>query len=257
MLKPLLTLLTVLALGYLALCGWFYVKQREFMYFPQHTRTDVAQTNLSLAVSGTTLRGWVVNPGGTHAIIYFGGNAESISAMRDELGRWFPDRSSYLVPYRGFGPNRGTPDEQTLQADALALFDLVQSRHPNGEIAVVGRSLGSGVASQLAAQRPVARLVLVTPFDSLVEVARAHYPWLPVRWLLKDRYDSLHHLAEYAGPILVMRAGDDQVVPAANTKRLVATLKARPRVVTLPDTDHDSISGDPAYARALVDFLNQ
>ena len=100
----------------------------------------------------------------------------------------FPDRSLFLVNYRGYGGSSGQPSEAALFADALAIFDHVRREH--SEIAVMGRSLGSGVAVLVASERPVEQLVLVTAFDSLVNVAREYLRWLPVGRLLRDRYDS-------------------------------------------------------------------
>nr|CCP38685.1 Abhydrolase domain-containing protein 13 [Xanthomonas translucens pv. translucens DSM 18974] len=161
----------------------------------------------------------------------------------------------YLLAYRGYGASDGTPNEAALIGDALALYDHVRAAQPQAEIAVLGRSLGSGVASQLAARRPLARLVLVTPFDSLVAAAQAHYPWAPVRWLLRDRYDSASALRTYRGPLLVLRAGRDQVVPAASTQRLLDALPQAPTLVALPHAGHNDISADPRYAQALRAFL--
>lgn len=255
-LKPVAALLALVVLGYLALCGWFYLKQRDFVYFPQFTRADLPITDLALDVDDLTLRGWVVNPGKQDAIIYFGGNAESIEAMRPALTVGFPNHTSYLLPYRGYGPNDGSPDQQALSADAVALFDLVQARHPRGEIVAIGRSLGSGVASFLATRKEVDKLVLVTPFDSLAEVGQTHYPWLPVRWLLQERYDSVAHLGAYGGPILVVRAERDQIIPAANTARLMSTLGARASEVVVPGSDHNhAFFEDAGTVRAMKDFV--
>ena len=126
-----------------------------------------------------TLRGWKLNPGKSGALLYFGGNAERLDASRDEFARLFPDRTVYLLSYRGYGASEGQPGEAALFGDALALYDAARARHPRRRYAVIGRSLGSGVASYLASQRPVERLALVTPFDSLAEVAQAHYPVVP------------------------------------------------------------------------------
>jgi uncharacterized protein len=241
-------------LVYLGLCGLLFARQRELMYFPQLTRVDAAHTDHVLVRDGVTLRGWRVNPGRRDAILYFGGNAERVEYHRTEFTRRFPDSSVYLMPYRGYGANPGAPDEQTLQADALALYDQVRSLHPEGRIALIGRSLGSGVASYVAGHRDVARLVLVTPFDSLASVAQAHYRWLPARWLVRDRYDSIAHLARYDGPVLIVRAGRDEVVLPANTDRLAAAL-SRAEVLDLPLAGHGSIDAAPAYAETLVRFL--
>ena len=240
--------------GYGAACAWLYAKQRELMYYPQLTKADVEQTDFGIARNGVMLNGWLVNIGKPNAVIYFGGNAERVEDNRDEFARWFPDSSVYLVPYRGYGASEGTPNEADLLEDALAVYDQVRARQPGAPITVIGRSLGSGVASYVASQRPVTKLALVTPFDSMADVAQAHYPWLPVRWLVQDRYESTRYVAKYAGPTLVVRAGKDQVIPAASTDRLIAALPKPPQVVDLPDADHNTIGADSTYGRALSAF---
>lgn len=122
-------------------------------------------------------------------------------------------------------------------------------------ISVIGRSLGSGVAAWLASQRPLRRLVLVTPFDSLARVAQAHYPMVPVRWLLRDRYESTRYLAHYTGPVLVIRGDQDRVVPAASTDRLLAALPVQAQLVAFAQADHNNISQEPGYLLALTDFI--
>lgn len=253
--KLALGLITLPVVGYAALCGWMYARQHALMYYPHLTKADVQQTDFGIARNGIMLNGWLVNIGKPGAVIYFGGNAERIEEMRDEFARWFPDSSVYLVPYRGFGASEGTPSEAALFEDALAVYDQVRARQAGAPITVIGRSLGSGVASYVASQRDVAKLALVTPFDSMADVAQAHYPWLPVRWLVQDRYESTRHLAKYNGPVLVIRAGKDQVVPPANTDRLIASLSRQPQVIDLPGADHNSIGVDPAYGEALTAFV--
>ena len=254
--KLLAGLLALPVLGYGAACSWMYAKQRDLMYFPQATRADAAQTDFGIARNGVMLNGWLVNPGQPRAVIYFGGNAERIESMRDEFAQWFPGSSVYLVPYRGFGASEGEPSEAALFEDALAVYDQASARQPGAPIAVIGRSLGSGVASYVASRRPVAGLVLVTPFDSMAAVAHAHYPWLPVKWLVQDRYESTRYVAKYDGPALVVRAGHDQVIPAVHTDRLVAAFARPPRVLDLPEADHGNVAADPAYGRTLAGFVS-
>ncbi|WP_312845576.1 alpha/beta hydrolase [Xanthomonas cerealis] len=177
-------------------------------------------------------------------------------ARHAQLAPLLPDYSGYLLAYRGYGASDGTPNEAALIGDALALYDHVRAAKPHAEIAVLGRSLGSGVASQLAAWRPLARLVLVTPFDSLAAAAQAHYPWAPVRWLLRDRYDSASALRGYRGSLLVLRAGRDQAIPASSTQRLLDALPQQPKLVALPHAGHDDLNADPRYAQALRAFLH-
>lgn len=252
----LLWIVLPLALVYAGLCGLLYVKQRELTFFPQFTAVEAAQTDFAFVHDGVTLRGWVVNPGQPRALLYFGGNAEAVQLNREDFVRWFPGHTVYLVSYRGYGASEGSPTEEALVGDALALYDHVAGRHPGG-IDVVGRSLGSGVASQVAARRAVRRLALVTPFDSLAAVGQAHYRWLPVGWLAKDRFDSVRHLSRFDGPVLIVRAGRDQVVPPANTQRLIEALPRPPRVLELPNADHIDVSAYPDYAREISAFFRQ
>lgn len=253
--KMILTLLALVVVAYAGICAWMYTQQRELMYFPQATKADAKDTDFGIARNGVMLNGWLVNIGQPGAVIYFGGNAERIENMRGDFAKWFPHSSVYLVPYRGYGASEGTPSEEALFSDALAVFDQVMARQPGAPITVIGRSLGSGVASYVASQRPVARLALIAPFDSMASVAQSHYPWLPLRWLMKDRYDSTRYLSKYTGPVLVIRAGKDEVIPSANTDRLIAAMPIPPQVVDLPKATHNSIDQDPAFGEALTEFV--
>jgi len=245
----------VAVLAYVGICAGLYALQRSLMYYPQYTQVDAEATDFGLVRDGVQLRGWVVGRDGRDPILYFGGNAEGIEHNRDDFSRWFPGRAVYLLAYRGYGASEGVPREDDLLADALALYDEVRGRHPDQPIAVIGRSLGSGVASHVASRRDVSKLVLVTPFDSLAEVAQTHYPWLPARWLVHDRYPSAELLRRHAGPILVVRAGRDRVIPASNTDRLVAALPATTTILNLEQADHDSVGAFPAYGEALAAFM--
>ena len=247
--------LSVLLLGYAAICAVLYFKQRDMIYHPSATTVPAASTDFSLTHQGLTLRGWKLNPGKAKALIYFGGNAERLESSRDQFTRLFPEQTIYLLSYRGYGASDGKPTEAALFGDALALYDAVHEQHPQADIALIGRSLGSGVASYLASQRPVKKLALVTPFDSLAEVAQSHYRWLPARWLVTDAYASRRYLRNYAGRLLILRAGRDQVIPPGNTNRLIASLQRPASVVAFPLADHNDISLDPRYGQALRDFL--
>lgn len=249
-------LVAVLVLGYLALCLLMFLQQRSFIYMPGLTRADPAGTDFSIERDGATLRGWIVNPGRGAPLLYFGGNAESVEHNRDDFRAWFPGRSVYLLAYRGYGASDGVPRETDLQADALAFHDHVQASHPGAPVSLIGRSLGSGVASHVAAHRPVDRLVLITPFDSLAAVGQAHFRWLPVRWLLRERFESAKTLRGFDGPVLVVRAARDEVVPARNTDRLIASLPRPPQVLEVADAGHNDLSLASGYGKALSEFLN-
>jgi uncharacterized protein len=243
----------VLLCLYALACVFLYLNQRRMIYRPESSRPVRQAPDFVLLRDGVMLRGWVVNPGQTKALLYFGGNGERIEDLRQDFSRWFPDRTIYLLPYRGYGASSGEPSESALIDDALGLYDEV-ARHHKG-IAVIGRSLGSGVATQLAARRPLERLVLVTPFDSLQRVAQGAYPYAPVSWLLKDRYESWRFAGQVHCPVLVLRAADDQVIDPARTAVLVASFSAPPEELVIAGAGHNTIQNDPAYQRALDTFL--
>src|SRR5207245_8215813 len=111
-----------------------------------------------------------------------------------------------LIDYRGYGSSEGSPSEAALTSDGLAWYDYATSELKADKVFLFGRSLGSGVAVQLAAERPLAGVILVAPFDSLVEVVRYHYPYLPVDWMLKHRIDSSGRGPKIAVPLLCLVA---------------------------------------------------
>lgn len=251
--KLLTWIFALVALAYVGCCVFLYTKQRDLLYFPQNTRVAANETNFALRRPDAVLRGWIVNPGRSHAVLYFGGNGEAIELARDELARDASDRTVYLLAYRGYGASDGAPEETLLFADALSLYDQVAAHHT--DVSAIGRSLGSGVATYLASQRRVEKLVLVTPYDSIARVAQTAYPIFPVTWLLKDQYQSSHYAAQVHCPVLVISALEDEVIPAASTSRLVASFPMPPQVVGIPDARHNTIQKFPAYGSALNGFL--
>ncbi len=244
-------------LVYAGICWFLHVKQRDMLYYGWTTTVDAAATDFAVKRPDATLRGWALNPSGSDPILYFGGNAEPVEHNREGFAQLFPGRSVYFLAYRGYGASDGAPSQAALVPDAIAFFDEVQRRHPGQKIAVIGRSLGSGVASQLAAQRPVERLALVTPFDSMVATARSHYPIIPVSWLLDERYESDQALKTYDRPVLIVHGGRDDVVPEANTLGLIRALPKPPTVVRIANADHNDISGYPEFVVALSEFLSR
>jgi pimeloyl-ACP methyl ester carboxylesterase len=226
---------------------------RRLVYPGSHTRLSPDETDLGLRVDGVMLRGWEVNPGQQRALVYYGGNGEGLDWLVPELGHRFPDHTSYLIAYRGYGASEGRPREKSLTTDALAVFDHAAARHHT--VDVVGRSLGSGVAMQVAVRRPIGRLVLITPFDSLVATAADLFPWLPVRHLLRDRWDSASVAHRLRAPVLVVRAGRDATVWPVRTDRLLDVLPADTAVLNLPEAEHASLHEDPAYWPAIQQFL--
>jgi pimeloyl-ACP methyl ester carboxylesterase len=223
------------------------------IYFPVRESSATGATGVRFATDGAVLKIWTVERPGPEAVIYFGGNAEDVGASVGAFAARLPDASLYFVNYRGYGGSTGAPSERALVEDAVALYDDVHARHP--EISVIGRSLGSGVASAVASKRDVKRLALVTPFDNLVNVARGHYRWFPVGLMLRDRFDSAGRAAMISAEVLVMVAAADELVPRARTEALVSAFREKPRVVVLEGATHNTIDLNPRYLGELATFL--
>lgn len=248
--KTIGVILLLAAAGYIAACVALFVLQRSLIYFPPSVPALVAPVVSTLEAPGASVKVSERPLPGPEAVIYFGGNAEDVTMSLPQLDSAFPDRALYLMHYRGYTGSSGKPTEQALVADALALFDRVHARH--GDVLVIGRSLGTGVAVQVAAARPVSRLVLVTPYDSLQDLAAGQFPWFPVRWLLQDKYESWRHAPRITAPTLLLAAEHDDIIPAASTMRLHARFKPGVALMrVIEGAGHNSISEADGYLGLL------
>jgi hypothetical protein len=255
LLRSVLPFVGAVAAAYGVLCAWVFVTQRAQIYFPTPASEAPGAQALWIESQGERIKVWSVTRPGGRALLYFGGNAEDVAANVELFTEAFPDRSLYLVNYRGYGGSSGRPTETALVADALAVFDYAQARH--SQVAVMGRSLGSGVAMQLAAMRPVERVVLVTAYDSLVNVAREYFGWLPVGLLLRDRYESARHARAVSAPVLVVIAGEDEIIPRERSEALAAAFPpGQARVVLVPDLGHNTLDLSPRYLQSVAAFLS-
>jgi uncharacterized protein len=240
--------------SYALICVLLYLAQDRLLYLPTPEVAHGGARALLIGRGGVSLRVWELHRAAGPALIYFGGNAEDVGANIADFDAAFPARAVYLVNYRGYGGSSGRPSETALTGDAEAIYDALRAQHD--PIAVIGRSLGSGIAVALAARRPVERLILVTPFDSIAGVAADHFPWLPVRALLRDRYDSLRRIGAVRSPALVVVAEHDEVVYRARSDALIAAIAPALRhTVVVPGATHNDVSGDPLYLRSLSAFL--
>lgn len=252
--RSLLVLLLYAGGAYLALCLLLFLTQRSQIYFRVPEASRPGAEVLRVSSEGISLKLWVVRRSGPRALIYFGGNAEDVSLNLPGFQAAFPEHTLFLVNYRGYGGSGGRPSEHALYADATAVYDQVRVSYP--QISVIGRSLGSSVAVHLASEREVARLALVSPFDSLVNVAKEHYAWLPVALLMRDRYESAAKAARVRAPVLVVIAGDDEIIPRRRSEALAASFPA-PQVETAvqPGATHNSLDLFPQYLATLARFV--
>jgi len=240
---------------YLGLGLLLTINQSSYIYFPTpevHIKWVSAR---SMQNAGETIRIDVVNEGQPKALLYFGGNAEAVAYNAPTFRQLFPDYTLYLMNYRGYGGSTGKPDEASLYADALALFDMVSREHQS--ISTIGRSLGSGVATYLASKRQVDRLVLVTPFDSITNVAARQFPVYPVSIMLREKYDSISRVADIRAKTLILIADNDRVIGASHGHKLAAAFPATQVVKhMLQNEGHNSVSSNPQYYELMRDFLS-
>ncbi len=248
--RVVISMLALLVLLYVLLCLALLVFQRSFIYFPQPRALDDPATLLKLPGADTELLVTTRPHEGPNALIYFGGNGEDVSQNLPEFSQAFADHALYLLHYRGYGGSAGEPSEEALHRDALALFDWVHARHPC--TAVVGRSLGSGIAIRLATQRPVSRLVLVTPYNSIEELAMGQFPFAPIKWMLQDKFESWRYAPHVTAPTLLIAAAADQVIPRSSTEALYSRFADGVAALEIiPAVGHNSLSANPGYLRLL------
>ena len=247
--RTILILIAVAAIIYIALCLALFLAQRSFIYFPQPKSTS-ASDMLTLKVDRERIV-VATRPGsGPDAVIYFGGNAEDVSRSLPTLADAFPRHSLYAMNYRGYGGSTGKPSETALIADALVLFDRVRIDHPR--VTVIGRSLGSGVAVHIASERPVERLILVTPYDSLLRIAATQFRFFPLSWLMLDKFESWRYAPKVTAPTLLIAAQNDEVIPFTSTEALYGHLPQPLATLTIiPDVSHNTISESPEYIPLL------
>jgi pimeloyl-ACP methyl ester carboxylesterase len=244
--RALIIMLVTATVIYGAICAALFAFQRSLIYYPQPRSNEVGITLMTLPVGAESVLVSTRPNAGPNALIYFGGNAEDVSQDMPGFTAAFPNDAIYLLHYPGYGGSSGSPSEQSISAAALSLYDRVHTEHQN--IMVVGRSLGTGVAVRLASLRPVSRLVLVTPYDSLTDPAAQQYPYVPVRLLALDRFDSWKYAPKVTAPTRIIVAEDDEIIPRSSTERLRTRFsKEIVSEVVVPGADHNSISDSPNY----------
>lgn len=235
---------------YAGLCVALFFLQRSLIYFPQPASGSGEQPGIVLKTDAGDVFVTTLPRDGSRALVYFGGNAEDVALSLPDLEKAFPDRALYLLHYRGYGGSAGSASEQALFADAQELFRKIRPVHSH--IIVMGRSLGAGIAVRLASLNQVERLILVTPFYSLAEVAAAHFPFLPVRVLLRDKYESWRYAPEVTAPVLLLAAERDEIIPRESTDRLRSCFRSTMvRYVIVPGVGHNTISASSDYVSLL------
>ena len=234
-----------------------WLLQRRLMYFPDPSRVAPAAVGLPeveeleiATADGNTLVTWFAEPAdGMPAILYFTGNGGSLAWRAGRIRRLLnTGYGGLFVNYRGYGGSGGSPSERALVADGMLAFDTLVGRGARpGEIVLYGESLGAAVAVQVALERRPAALVLEAPFATAVDLAASVYPLLPVRLLMKDRFETIAVIGRVAAPILMIHGTLDSVVPPAPRQRRVEAAADPKLRIEVPGAGHNDLErGDVA-----------
>jgi len=245
--------------GYLGLGALMYFAQRSLMYFPDRARTPPVAAGFPQAeevlldtADGERVIAWHVPPRGEKPVVlYFHGNGGALNLRVDRFQKIAAQGVGLLaLSYRGYGGSSGKPSEAGLIADARAAYAYAAQRYA-GRIAVWGESLGTAVAIAIASEKPVTHVILDAPFTAAVDVAAALYPFLPVRYLMKDQFRSDVRIRTVTAPVLIVHCEADTVIPIRYAERLLAMIAGEKRMVRYPDGWHVDLDRHGAADEAL------
>ncbi len=247
--------------GYALLVGLLYLGQRGMLYHPTTTYIRPADAGFPEAQEvvldtsdGEKVIAWHVPPRGDKpVVIYFHGNAEIVAWRVDRHRKLIADGTGLIaLSYRGYMGSTGTPTEEGLHRDAQAAYAFAIARYPAERIILWGQSLGTGVAVRLASEKPVAKVVLESPYSSTVDVAAALFPFAPVRWLMHDQFRSDEWIASVKAPVLILHGALDEVIAVRFGERLFALAREPKRFIKYDRGTHidldDHGAGDAARA---------
>jgi fermentation-respiration switch protein FrsA (DUF1100 family) len=253
-----------LALVYGVFIGSLFVMQKSLMYFPDPARFDPALWALKemeplnvTTEDGLHLISWyrpALKPD-TLTIVFFQGNAGHLGYRNYKVRPWLDSGYGVLmIGYRGFG-NPGTPSEEGLYMDAQAAIEAIRAKGVREDgLVFYGESMGTGVATQMATEYAALALILESPYTSIPDVGADRYPLVPVRWLLRDRYDSIGKIAKVHMPLLLLHGEIDQVVPIKFGKKLFAAANEPKQAIYVADAGHNNVY-NLKIQQAVLSFL--
>jgi len=261
-------IIVIAGLGYLGALAVLVFAQRSFIFpIPQTLRTTPAAAGFPQAeehalatADGETVIVWHLAPKPGHAVvIYFHGNGDSLAGLVERFRDITADGTGLVaLSYRGYAGSSGRPSEQALLQDAAAAYAFTSARYAADRIVVWGFSLGSGVAVALAADQPVGKLLLEAPYTSITDVAAAAFPFLPVRWLIRDQFRSDQRMASVTAPLLIMHGARDPTIPIAFGERLFALAREPKQFRRFAEGGHNDLDdyGAVDAARRFIGAWN-
>lgn len=187
-------------------------------------------------------------------VLYFGGNAEEVSHLAD-FKKYFPNTIMVLMNYRSFGLSQGKISEQTMFSDALEVYDklITNPEIDANNVIVIGRSIGTGVATYLSSQRKVNATVLITPYENMIDVAFEKYPFVPISLLIKHRFESDTYAPSISTPMLALISANDQIIPKHHAYKLKDAWKGKTEALEVNE-DHNSIMNNEEVWKKIESF---
>ena len=268
----LMSVVSAFAIGYAVLAVMLFFYQPNLLYFPDMPGRQIQATpevigldyeQVTLTTSDDELLdAWFIPADPARGTLLFcHGNAGNNSHRLDSIRRYHELGLSVLIfDYRGYGRSTGKPTEQGTYRDADAAWQhlVAQRGIPPERIILFGRSLGASIAADLATRQPAAGVILESAFTSVPDIAAQLYPWLPVRWLSRYRYNTEKKLADIHSPVLIVHSRDDEIIPYSNGERLYAAANESKLFLELRGGHNDGfmVSGD-SYIRGLDVFINE
>lgn len=243
-----LKLIFAFAVLYAVLVFGAWYLQRHLMYHPDTLRSDpsvfglgnIKEIKLETPDGETVVCWWGKASPGKPTLLYFHGNAGTLSTRSERIRNYHQRGYGMLMmTYRGFGGSTGQPSERANVRDAKLAYDwLIRQGVTADQIVVYGESLGSGVAVQLAAAKPLAGVILDAPYTSMVDVAVLHYPYLPARWFLIDRYVSRNFIGKINAPLLIVHGDQDAIIPVVMGNEMFRLAKEPKELAVIAGAGH-------------------
>ena len=264
--KYLYLTLTSIALAYLVINLFIYFYQRNLLYNPSENNylNDKINFNYKEIFIETDknikLKSWFINKDlkKFKTVVFFHGNAGNLLNRVHKINELNKlDINILLTSWRGFSGNKGKPSEKNLYYDAQQIIDWLKVQGlDNKDIVLYGESLGTGVATELASKNNFGGIILESPFTSMVDTAKIYYPYLPVNFLLKDRYDSKSKINDIKTPILIMHGKMDNIVPQQMGLELFEKAN-NPKYSYFPEDDDHMMNYNEQLLNKIKIFINK
>lgn len=254
-------MLLVPVILFVAACISVYFIQDSLIFYPTTdryvTKYKEGIREKYFKINGENIHGWVLREelAAEKLIFFYGGNAEDVYGNLTSFAEKL-NACIVLANYRGYGYSTGKPSQDSIIADSEAIYKQMMEKYKPKKFMFFGRSLGSGVASYMASKYEPEALILVTPFDSLENVAKELYPVLPVSLLLNYPFRSYEYLQDFKKPVYVISGAEDRIIKPKRTKALVESLSTVKKLVVLQGANHNNISHNQLFWQELSGIIN-